>query len=114
MSKGTVALIVEGVEVPDVLIDSRATCNLMGRGTWEWLKKNGLECASLKVEKVLFAYGSEEPLPTMGTFTTAIESWDSNVRISADFSVIKGEERTLLCEETAEKLSLLRVGPMCQ
>ena len=111
-STGTVALIVGGVEVPDVLIDSGATCNLMGRGTWEWLKKHGVKCESQKQEQVLFAYGSKEPLPTMGTFTTEIESLDSNVRISADFVVIKGEGRTLLCKETAEKLNLLRVGPM--
>ena len=47
-STGTVALIVGGVEVPDVLIDSGATCNLMGRGTWEWLKKHGVKCESKK------------------------------------------------------------------
>ena len=48
----------------------------------------------------------------MGTFTTKIESLDSNVTISADFVVITGGGRTLLCKETAEKLDLLRVGPM--
>ena len=37
-AKGMVLLKVGRVEIPDVLIDSGATCNLMGRGTWEWLK----------------------------------------------------------------------------
>ena len=46
MSNGVVTLNVGGVDLPDVLIDSGATCNLMGQGTWEWLKKNGVQCDS--------------------------------------------------------------------
>ena len=67
---------------------------------------------SHKEEKLLFAYGSQKPLPTMGTFTTEIESSDSNVRESAEFVVIKGEGRTLISRETAEKLNLLHIGPI--
>ena len=63
-AEGMVLLKVGRVQIPDVLIHSGATCNLMGCGTWEWLKKNGVECVSHKEEKLLFAYGSQEPLPT--------------------------------------------------
>lgn len=40
----------------------------------------------------------------METFTAVVESLDSNSRCLADFVVINGEGRTLLCKETAEKL----------
>ena len=38
---GLVTLVVGGVELPDVLIDSGATCNLIGQQTWNMLKKKG-------------------------------------------------------------------------
>lgn len=82
----------------------------MGRGTWEWLKRNGIECESHKKEKVLFAYGSQEPLATMGKLTTVVESLANNVRGSADFVGIKREGGTLFCIDTTEKLNLLRIG----
>ena len=34
---GMVTVVVGGVHLPNVLIDSVATCNLLGQGTWEWL-----------------------------------------------------------------------------
>ena len=37
-NKGKVTLKVGDVPLQDVLIDSAATCNLMGRAAWEWLR----------------------------------------------------------------------------
>ena len=110
--KGIINLSVGGVELPDVLIDSEATCNLVGRHTWEWLKSQGIQCESRKAPKALFAYGSKEPLPTLGTFTADVLVPDNNSRCRTDFVVIDGEGRTLLCRKTAEELSLLHIGPV--
>ena len=35
--RGIVTIVVGDVQLPNVLIDSGATCNLLGQGTWEWL-----------------------------------------------------------------------------
>ena len=110
--KGIINLSVGGVELPDVLIDSEATCNLVGRHTWEWLKSQGIQCESRKAPKALFAYGSKEPLPTLGTFTADVLVPDNNSRCRTDFVVIDGEGRTLLCRKTSEELNLLHIGPV--
>ena len=107
-----VTLTVGGVDLADVLIDSGATCNLMGQQTWGWLKAKGDQCESRNSAKVLFAYGGTEPLPTLGTFSATVISPTSNASCQADFVVIEGDGRTLLRLETAEMLSLLHVGPL--
>ena len=76
--------------MPDILIDSEATCNVMSQQTWDLLKLKGIKCESRKAAKELFAYGSTEPLPTLGTFTTDVMLAGSNVRCGADFVVVKG------------------------
>ncbi|KAL9974552.1 hypothetical protein ACROYT_G011601 [Oculina patagonica] len=108
---GLVTLVVGGVNVPDVLIDSGATCNVMGQQTWDLLKLKEIKCESRKAAKELFAYRGTEPLPTLGSFTADVMLAGSNVRCRTDFVVVKGNGRTLLGRETAELLSLLRVGP---
>lgn len=35
---GIVTVVIGGVHLPNVLIDLGATCNLLGQGTWEWVK----------------------------------------------------------------------------
>ena len=97
-----IALVIGGVEVPDVLIDSGATCNVIGQQTWDLLKLNGIECESRKSARVLFAYGSKEPLLTLGTFTAYVMMAGKNAGSTADFVVVKGDSRTLL--------SLLHIG----
>lgn len=109
---GIVTLQIGGVILPNVLIDSGATCNLLGKETWEWLKNQRILCQTRKEAKVLFAYGNTTPLPTLGTFTADVTSGDTNVTCEADFVVMDGDGRTLLCRDTAEKLHLLRIGPI--
>ena len=98
--------------MPNVLIDSGATSNLLGKPTWEWLKSQRIQCKTRKDAKVLFAYGNTKPLPTLGTFTAHVMCTDTNATLEADFVVIDGDGRTLLCRDTAEKLNLLRIGPI--
>ena len=64
-SSDLITLIVGGVTVSDVLIDSGATCNVVGQQTWEMLKLKGINCESRKSARELFAYGGTEPLPTL-------------------------------------------------
>ena len=110
---GLVTVVVGGVELPDVLIDSGATCNLIGQQTWNMLKKKGIKCESRKTARELYAYGSTEPLPTLGTFTADVVLADNNsTTCTADFVVIEGEGRTLLGREAAEVLNLLLIGPL--
>ena len=98
--------------MPNVLIDSGATSNLLGKPTWEWLKSQRLQCKTRKDAKVLFAYGNTKPLPTLGTFTAHVMCTDTSAIVEADFVVTDGDGRTLLCRDTAEKLNLLRIGPI--
>lgn len=51
------------------------------------------------------AYGTTEPLPTLGVSTS------SNAECQADFVVIKGDGHTLPWRGSAETLALLHVGP---
>ena len=106
-----VTLVIGGVDA-DVLIDSGATCNVMGQQTWELLKQKGIKCESCKSARELFAYGGTEPLPTLGTFTADVTWAGMENGSKADFVVVKGDSRTLLDRETAEVLSLLRIGPL--
>ena len=56
-SSDLITLIVGDVAVSDVLIDSGATCNVVGQQIWEMLKRKGINCESLKSARELFAYG---------------------------------------------------------
>ena len=76
------------------------------------LKQKGIKCESHKSTTTLFAYGGSEPLPTLGTFTADITLADSNAGYKDDFVVVKGNGRTLMGRETAEKLGILHIGPM--
>ena len=96
-----ITLIVRGVAVSDVLIDSGATCNVMGRQTWEMFKLKRISCESRKSARELFAYGGTEPLPTLGTFTADVTLIGNNSGCRADF----------VGRETAEILNLLHIGP---
>ena len=110
-SNGLIKLEIGGVIVKDVLIDSGATCNIMGKGTWEWLKSCKVRCNSRRCSKELYAYGSSDPLPVLGTFTAEVYCQANNQSCMTDFVVVDGPGRTLLCKGTAETLKILRVGP---
>ena len=96
----------------DTLIDSGATCNLMGQQTWDWLKARGIQCKSHRSAKVLFSYGTTEPIPTLGTIFVKVVSTRSKAECQADFVVIKGAGRTLLGREMAGTLGLLHGGSL--
>ena len=111
-SNGIVDLKVGGVDLKSVLIDSGASCNLMDKATWEELKAQNVDAVSRKSSKTLFAYGQTEPIEILGTFDAKITCDVTGVSCEDQFTVIKGKGTTLLSKGTAEKLNVLRVGPV--
>ena len=61
-----------GVDLPDVLVDSRSTSNVVDRKTREELKAKGIKCKPWKYDKKLFTYGSDKPLSTLGEFQSKL------------------------------------------
>ena len=86
---GILTVVVGGVHLPNVLIDSGATCNLLGQGPWEWLKSQKIQCQTRKEAKALFCYGNTKPLPTLVTCTADIMSIDTDATCKTDCVVSK-------------------------
>ena len=95
-----------------VLIDSGASCNIIDYETWDNLKRNSVKCDSKQSDKKLFAYGQKEPIQVAGTFVSEIVCEINGEKCVDEFTVFKGTGRTLLGRNTAEKLKVLRVGPV--
>ena len=87
------ALVVGGVEVPDVVIHTGAKCNAMGQQTWEMLKLNGVKCELRKSARDVFAYGGTKLLQPLGTFTEDVMLVEGNTHSRADYMVVKGSGR---------------------
>ena len=66
------------------------------------------------VDLKLFTYGQTEPIEILGTFDAKIMCDVTGVSCEDQFIVIKGKGTTLLSKGTAEKLNVLRVGPVRQ
>jgi transposase InsO family protein len=111
-SAGEITLMVGGVQLDGVLIDSGASCNVIGYETWSNLKKKNINCQSTKSAKKLFAYGQKEPIEVAGTFVAEIVCEASGEKSVDEFTVIKGAGKPLLGKSTAEKLKVLHVGPL--
>ena len=55
-----------------MIIDSGASCNVLGCNVWEYLKANKVKCVSSKASKKLYSYGSNQPLQVPITFTAEV------------------------------------------
>ncbi|XP_061195212.1 uncharacterized protein K02A2.6-like [Saccostrea echinata] len=91
-----------------MIIDSGASCNIMGMPLWTYLKENHINCVSSKVEKQLFAYGSQQPLKVAGIFTAAVK-YNQIVIPDVEFVVIEGKGQALLGRDTAVQLGVLQI-----
>ena len=60
-SVGKIHVKIGGLPVTTI-IDSGASCNVIGRNLREYLKANKVACVSTKASKKLYAYGSNQPL----------------------------------------------------
>lgn len=104
-------LTVGGVQLPSVMIDSGASCNLVDKTTWEMLKSQGIKCQSRVARRKLFAYGQQKPLDIIGVFQAEIGCDSSGHSCTGEFTVINGSGRPLLGKDTAKQLDILRLGP---
>ena len=102
------------MELENVLIDSGASCNLIDYGTWNNLKQKHIKFESKVSDKKLFAYGQKEPMEVVGTFVAEIACEASGEGCVDEFTVIKSTGKPLLGRSTAEKLKVLRVGPVSE
>ena len=50
----------------------------MDKSTWEWLKSKRIDASTRNSAKTLYAYGSTNPLPTVGTFTANVVVRDTD------------------------------------
>ena len=68
---GEIFVQIGGVQVT-MIIDSGASCNVLDRNLWEYLKANKVRCASSRATKKLYSYGNKQPLQVAGTFTADV------------------------------------------
>ena len=87
------------------LIDSGATCNLMGVNQLVQLEENGLTVSLQPCRQALFAYGGKEPLPLAGKFT--VPTTVNGVTLDTTFVVIQGEGEILLGRKSSEAFGVL-------
>ena len=107
-SDGKIPVKVGGLPVT-MIIDSGASCNVIGRNVWGYLKANKIACVSTKASKKLYACGSNQPLQVAGIFTAEVSDRES-VLIGVEFVVNENEGHALLGQETAISLGGLKLG----
>eukprot|EP00795_Rhopilema_esculentum_P017886 gene17886-biopygen2051 len=91
----------------NMLIDSGSTLNIIDEISFQKLPKEPqLESSKTKI----FTYLGKEPLKLKGTFRAKAEAFGKETQ--AKFYVTKGSGGALLGQKTAEKLDILRVGPV--
>eukprot|EP00795_Rhopilema_esculentum_P004164 gene4164-biopygen11942 len=91
----------------NMLIDSGSTLNIIDETSFQKLPKEPqLESSKTKI----FTYLGKEPLKLKGTFRAKAEAFGKETQ--AKFYVTKGSGGALLGQKTAEKLDILRVGPV--
>ena len=103
-------IVIGGVTLGNVLIDSGSNRNVISRTTWEYLKSEKIRCKTKKVDSFLYPYGSK-PIPVIGTFICDVSCKDTGKLCRAEFSVIDNSARSILSKKTSEMLDILRVGP---
>ena len=107
-SDGKIPVKIGGLPVT-MIIDSGASCNVIGRNVWEYLKANKVACVSTKASKKLYAYGSNQPLQVTGMFTAEVAVGESMLS-GVEFVVIENDGHALLGRETAISLGVLKLG----
>ncbi|XP_053385838.1 uncharacterized protein LOC123539936 [Mercenaria mercenaria] len=98
----------------NMVIDSGASCNIVDKSTWNFLKsQKQFQCLTHKksTDKKVFAYGSKQPLKLLGIFRAKIE-FNSMTIDDVEFSVLDGKGQALLSKDTSISLNVLRIGPV--
>jgi hypothetical protein len=98
---------VENVDL-QMIINSGASCNILGRPLWNFLKENRVVCVSSKNTKELYSYGADIPLRVAGTFTATVKC-NTRTLDNVEFVVLDGKGQALLSRDTALKLGVLKL-----
>ncbi|XP_051992411.1 uncharacterized protein K02A2.6-like [Xyrauchen texanus] len=88
-----------------VMLDSGATVNIIDETTYHRLRHKP---SLTKCTVPIFPYGSSTPLPTLGEFTSLVES--KSRFTNATFQVLQGSNGSLLGYDTVSKLGLIKVA----
>ena len=107
-SDGEIPVKIGGLPVT-MIIDSGASCNVIGRNVREYLKANKVACVSTKASKKLYAYGSNQPLKVVGVFNAEV-SVGGSVLSGVEFVFVKNGGHVLVGRETAISLGVLKLG----
>jgi len=91
-----------------MIIDSGASCNVIVRNVWEYLKANKVKCVSSKASKKLYSCGSNQPLQIANIFIAEV-SVGGRVLSGVEFFVIENKGQALLGRETAIALGVARL-----
>lgn len=104
-----IACEVGGVKIR-MLIDSGSKSNIIAESTWEQLKKSGVKVSNQNKNpnKILFAYGSKDPLTILGSFEALVRV--GKKQENATFFVIRNGKRNLLGKRSATSLGVLKIG----
>ncbi|KAK3720930.1 hypothetical protein QZH41_014537, partial [Actinostola sp. cb2023] len=89
-----------------LMIDSGASVDLIDEVTFKEINKDNRK----KLEKTnhrIYSYGTDTPLPVLGTVTAELKSNTNSV--TATLHVVKGKTGNLLGFDTAQNLGLLRI-----
>ena len=112
---GGIPVIIGGVRLNNVVIDSGAKSCYMSDQTWEYLKDQGVKCLSMQKltpeERPAYAYMTSQRLNVIGKFEAEIKCPINEEKTITEFVVIKGQDKTLLGKKTCIDLNILRVGP---
>lgn len=99
---------VGGVETV-MTIDSGAAANIIDHRTWKLLQRYGAKVEfSPQVDRSFKAYGSTNPLDMIGMFEAEIEAAGNKAK--ATFYIAENGMQSLLGDETAKKLKVLKIG----
>ncbi|XP_078361555.1 uncharacterized protein LOC144645908 [Oculina patagonica] len=63
-----------GGVVVAMFIDSGSSTNVIDKNLWLKMKQEKIKCVSKKSDKKLYAYGSEQPLKVLGTFSASVKA----------------------------------------
>ena len=86
----------------DMIIDSGASCNVViDQATWEWLKSRKIKCTSMRTQRQLFSYGSQEPMKVIGKFMASVTVGTHCE--DAEFTVVAEKGQALLERDTVNK-----------
>lgn len=94
------------------MIDSGSAINTVTREVWEELLKANAVIHKKKFgcKRELKAYATAEPLKVLVVFEAWISVNDWKPKTYAEFFVVNGANKSLLCKATAEELKVLKVG----